>query len=41
MYVEVTATATINTLFNYSALGIPNPWTITRTAKLRVINTTQ
>jgi Flp pilus assembly protein TadG len=41
MYVEVTATATVNTLFNYSALGIPNPWTITRTARLRVINTTQ
>jgi Flp pilus assembly protein TadG len=41
MYVEVTATGTVNTLFNYGALGIPNPWTITRTATVRVLNTTQ
>jgi hypothetical protein len=41
MYVQVTVTGTINTLFNYRALGIPNPWIITRTAIVRVSNTTQ
>lgn len=41
MYVQVTATGKVNTLFNYRALGVPNPWVITRTATIRVSNTTQ
>jgi Flp pilus assembly protein TadG len=40
MYVQVTVTGTVNTLFDYRPLGLPNPWTITRTATLRVSNTT-
>lgn len=41
MYVQVTVSGTINTLFNYRPLGLPNPWIITRTATMRVSNTTQ
>lgn len=41
IYVSVTASGQVNTLFSYRALGIPNPWTITRTATMRVSNTTQ
>ncbi|HKU67719.1 MAG TPA: TadE/TadG family type IV pilus assembly protein [Candidatus Baltobacteraceae bacterium] len=40
MYVQVTVSGRINTLFNYRPLGLPNPWTITRTATIRVSNTT-
>ena len=41
IYVQVSATGKIDTLFNYKALGIPDPWTITRTATVRVSNTAQ
>ena len=41
IYVQVSATGRVNTLFNYKALGIPDPWTITRTAIVRVSNTAQ
>lgn len=41
MYVQVTAVGKVNTLFNYRALGLPSPWTITRTATIRVSNTTE
>lgn len=35
-YAQVTVTGTINSLFNYSALGIPTSWTVSRTAMMRV-----
>jgi Flp pilus assembly protein TadG len=41
IYVSVTVNGRVNTLFNYRALGLPNPWTITRTAIMRVTNKTQ
>lgn len=41
IYVQVTASATVNTLFDYRPLGLPNPWTIKRTAILRVSNTAE
>lgn len=36
-YVQVTVTGSINALFNYAALGLPNAWTVSRTATMRVI----
>jgi Flp pilus assembly protein TadG len=41
IYVTVTVTGRVNTLFDYQPLGLPNPWTITRTATLRVSNTAE
>ncbi|HET7815125.1 MAG TPA: TadE/TadG family type IV pilus assembly protein [Candidatus Baltobacteraceae bacterium] len=35
-YAQVTVTGTINSLFNYSALGIPTSWNVSRTALMRV-----
>lgn len=35
-YAQVTVTGTINTLFNYGALGLPSSWTVSRTARMRV-----
>ena len=35
-YAQVSATGTINALFNYGALGLPTSWTVTRTATIRV-----
>lgn len=35
-YAQVTADAKVYTLFNYHALGIPYPWTFSRTATIRV-----
>jgi len=41
VYVQVTVSGSVNTLFDYRPLGLPNPWTITRTAIMRVSNTAQ
>ncbi len=41
VYVQVTVSGRVNTLFDYRPLGLPNPWTITRTAVMRVSNTAQ
>lgn len=41
VYAQVTASATVYTLFNYQALGIPYPWTFSRTATIRVQGDTQ
>lgn len=41
VYAQVTADATVYTLFNYRALGIPYPWTFSRTATIRVQGDTQ
>lgn len=41
VYVQVTVSGSVNTLFDYRPLGLPNPWTITRTATLRVSNTAE
>ena len=35
-YAQVTAQGTINTLFNYSGIGLANSWTVSRTAIIRV-----
>lgn len=35
-YAQVSVTGTINTLFNYSMLGLPSQWTVTRVATMRV-----
>lgn len=36
-YVQVTATGTIPSLFNYTAFGLPRSWTVTRVAMIRVV----
>lgn len=36
-FAQVTVTATMSPLFNYSALGAPSSWTVTRTATIRVL----
>ncbi len=41
MYVQVSVTGRVNTLFDYAPLGLPNPWIITRTAVMRVANAAQ
>jgi hypothetical protein len=35
-YAQVSVTGTIHSLFNYTALGLPNQWTVTRVATIRV-----
>ncbi|HET7814032.1 MAG TPA: TadE/TadG family type IV pilus assembly protein [Candidatus Baltobacteraceae bacterium] len=41
VYAQVTAHALVYTLFDYHALGIPYPWTFSRTATIRVQGDTQ
>lgn len=36
-YAQVTVTGTISPLFNYTMLGLPSSWTVTRTATIRVL----
>lgn len=36
-YAQVTVTASMTPLFNYSALGAPASWSVTRTATIRVL----
>jgi Flp pilus assembly protein TadG len=36
-YAQVTVTATISPLFNYTMLGLPSSWTVARTATIRVL----
>lgn len=36
-YVQVTVSGTISPLFNYSLLGLPSSWNVSRTATIRVI----
>jgi Flp pilus assembly protein TadG len=36
-YAQVTAQGTINSMFNYHALGLPASWTVSRTAIIRVV----
>lgn len=36
VYVQVTATGTVKPLFNYRPLGLPDLWSISRTATMRV-----
>ena len=36
-YAQVTVTGTISPLFNYSRLGLPSSWTVSRTATIRVL----
>jgi Flp pilus assembly protein TadG len=36
-YVQVTTTGTINSLFNYTAFGLPTSWTVTRVALMRSV----
>lgn len=35
-YAQVSATGTLHALFNYGFLGLPNQWTVTRVATIRV-----
>lgn len=37
-YAQVTVTGTISPLFNYSLLGLPSSWTVTRTATIRILS---
>ena len=37
-YAQVTVTGTISPLFNYSMLGLPSSWTVTRTATIRILS---
>lgn len=36
-YVQVTATGTISSIFNYTAFGLPSQWTVTRVATIRAV----
>jgi Flp pilus assembly protein TadG len=36
-YVQVTATGTLNSLFNYTAFGLPRSWSVTRVALIRAV----
>jgi Flp pilus assembly protein TadG len=36
-YAQVSVTGKINSIFNYSALGLPTQWVVTRVATMRVV----
>lgn len=36
-YAQVTVTGTISPIFNYTGLGLPASWTVSRTATIRVL----
>lgn len=36
-YVQVTATGTLQSLFNYTAFGLPRSWIVTRVATIRAV----